>query len=388
LRTIIDRYILREIALSFFLIVFVLTFVLLMGRIIQLMDLMVNKGVEPLAIGRLVVFIIPAFLVFTIPIALLVAILIALGRLSADNEWIALRSAGISLYQITPPVVLAAVVSFLLTAAMSLLLVPYSNHAMKELLFAIAKQKASIGIRERVFNDDFAGLVLYADRIPVDGNSMEGVIVSDQRTVKEPNIIVARRGYLVYNPRSLTVTLRLQDGSIHAAGSDHKSYRKLDFHTYDLNLDLEEAVKGEGKERKKETKEMTVGELAAHLHTPTKDEHTARSLTIELNRRITIPLACLVFAVLGLPLGITARRAVKARGFTMGLIVVLLYYLVQLSGAALAETGRISPFLGTWAPNGIFAVAGSILFVQAAREVRFPNLSLLHSRHKGGRSLR
>ncbi|MEA3470677.1 MAG: LptF/LptG family permease, partial [Thermodesulfobacteriota bacterium] len=201
----INRYILREISLPFFMILFILTFVLLMGKILQLMDLMINKGVSLVAIVKLISYLMPSFFIITIPISLLIAILIGLGRLSGDNEITIMKSSGISLFQLLPPIASASLFSFLVTALMGFFLVPQGNFATKNLLFDIAKQRASIGIKEKVFNNDFEGLVLYAGHIPAHGNYMENLFISDSRISREPITIIAKRGYLVSNPKSMTV---------------------------------------------------------------------------------------------------------------------------------------------------------------------------------------
>ena len=162
----INRYILKEIALPFGMILLVLTFVLLMGKILQLMDLMINKGVRFTDIALLMLYLMPSFLMFTLPISLLIAILIGLGRLSGDNEITVLKMSGLSLYQLSIPVAGAALAAFLMTAVTTLFLVPYGNLASRNLLYDMAKQKASIGIREKVFIDDFRGILLYAEKIP------------------------------------------------------------------------------------------------------------------------------------------------------------------------------------------------------------------------------
>jgi lipopolysaccharide export system permease protein len=382
----INRYILKEIAVPFCMILFVLTFVLLMGKILQLMDLMINKGIRFRDIAQLMLFLIPSFLMFTIPISLLIAILIGLGRLSGDNEITILKMSGVSLYQMAFPVGCAAIVAFILTAATSLFLVPFGNVAAKSLLFDMAKQKASIGIREKVFIDDFRGILLYAEKIPVHGDFLEGVLVSDNRIIREPSTIIARRAYLVSNPDTLAITLRLEDGSIHTVDAGLKNYRKMDFRFYDVRLDLSSSLSEEKKADDKSSTEMTVAELSAKMRSREMNDGVLRELSIELNKKLTIPLSCLVFALIGLPLGIRAHRSVRARGFTIGLALVLIYYLLRLSGEALVETGRLSPVVGTWTPNGIFAIAGIILFYFAAREqspwIRFRSRRSSNGRHE------
>lgn len=364
----INRYILKEIAVPFGMILFVLTFVLLMGKILQVMDLMINKGIGFADIARLMLFLMPSFLMFTIPISLLIAILIGLGRLSGDNEWTVMKMSGISLYRLSLPVAFAALAAFLMTLATTIFLVPYGNIASKTLLFEMARQKASIGIREKVFIDDFQGILLYAERIPVNGDFLEGVLISDSRISREPSTIVARRAYLVSNPDTMVITLRLEDGSTHMVDAGLNRYRKMNFRFYDVRLDLAPSIAGDKGKGVKSSTEMSLSELTAILRSRGVGEEALRELAIELNKKLTIPVSCLVFALIGIPLGIRAHRSVRSRGFTIGLLLVLVYYLFRLSGEALVETGRLPPIIGTWAPNLIFAAAGLLLFSLSARE--------------------
>jgi lipopolysaccharide export system permease protein len=364
----INHYIFKEIAVPFCMILFVLTFVLLMGKILQLMDLMINKGIRFRDIAQLMLFLMPSFLMFTIPISLLIAILVGLGRLSGDNEITILKMSGVSLYQLAFPVACTAFAAFAMTAVTTLFLVPYGNVAAKNLLYDMAKQKASIGIREKIFIDDFRGILLYAEKIPVQGDYLEGVLISDNRIIREPSTIIARKAYLVSDPDTLAITLRLEDGSIHTADAGLKNYRKMDFHFYDVRLDLPSSLSDERKADVKSSTEMTVAELSAKLRSRGINRDVLRELSIEFNKKLTIPLSCLVFALIGLPLGIRAHRSVRSRGFTIGLAIVLIYYLLRLSGEALVETGRLAPVVGTWTPNAVFTIAGILLFISAARE--------------------
>jgi lipopolysaccharide export system permease protein len=368
MRRLINRYIFKEIAVPFCLILFVLTFVLLMGKILQLIDLMINKGIRFQDIAQLMLFLMPSFLMFTIPISLLIAILIGMGRLSGDNEITILKMSGVSLYQLAIPVAFAALTAFIMTAATTLFLVPYGNWAAKNLLYDMAKQKASIGIREKIFIDDFRGILLYAEKIPVQGNFLEGVLISDNRIIREPSTIIARKAYLVSDPDTLAITLRLEDGSIHTADAGLKNYRKMDFRFYDVRLDLPASLSDEKNAGNKSSTEMTVAELSAKLRSRGIEQEALRELAIEFHKKLTIPLSCLVFALIGLPLGIRAHRSVRARGFTIGLAIVLIFYLMRLSGEALVETGRLSPVIGTWTPNAVFAFAGILLSIFSARE--------------------
>ncbi len=368
MKTIISRYIFKEIAFPFGMILLIFTFVLLMGKILQIMDMMVNKGISVLDIGRLIALVMPQFMLFTIPIALLVSILIAMGRFSQDNEITALKASGVSLAQIYYPIAIASLIAFILTLVIGYFVVPKSNLATKKLLFQIVAQNASIGIKEKVFNADFKDLLLYADRIPTDGEYMEGVLISDNRILGEQNTVLAKRAFLVADPKLMIVKLRLENGSIHTVGADLKNYRKVDFKIYDINLDLS-ATLGAFSEEHKTSIEMTMPELLERMKKPGLTDSAVRELAIEVHKKFSIPLSCIFFGLLALPLGIRSHRAVKSRSFAVGLIVVAAYYLLRIGGEAVVETGYLPPAIGVWAPNVLFAVVGVYLFVMAQKEI-------------------
>ncbi len=370
---IVNRYLMKEIALPFFAVISVLTFVLLMGRILQVMDLMINKGIAFLDIARMMLYLSPGFLVFTIPISLLISILIGVGRLSGDNEWTVLRMAGLSLMQLSVPIFIAAFAAFLLTFTTTVYLVPYGNLSSQSLLFEIARKKASIGIHEKVFIDYFKDITLYADSVPASGDFLEGVFISDSRLGKTYSTIIARRAYLISDPNKETITLRLENGSTHTVDADLNNYRKADFLFYDIKLEIDAQIAGFGQRRKSST-EMTIGELQKMRKDPALKDAEKREFALELYKKSAIPISCLIFVLIGIPLGMKSHRHVRARGFTIGIILVLLYYLLRIFGETMAETGRISSFTGAWLPNLIFAVAGGFLFYMSATEQSFRRL--------------
>jgi len=368
---IIHRYLLKEISLPFGLILLILTFVLLMGKALRLMDLMVNKGVSAIDVFKLIAFLMPSLLVYTIPISLLIAILIGVGRLSNDNEITVMKSSGISLYQLFAPVMLFSLAAFAGTAIMSFSLVPLGNTATKNLLFAITQHKASVGIQEKVFNDDFQGVLIYADRIPQSGDYLEGVIISDRRPGQEPATIFARRAYLVSDPQNLSLNLRLENGISANTDFRHASYRQMIFKTYDINLAIGSNLSGPGK---KASREMTFGELTAELKKSGLKEKLARELMTELYGKITVPFSCLIFGILGLPLAIRPQRSAKTRGFVVGLCIILVYYLLQLGSDSLVEMGKLSPVIGAAGTTLLFLFTGGLIFILSAREKRLSSL--------------
>jgi len=329
----------------------------------------------------MIILIMPSLMMFTIPIALLISILIAMGRFSADNEITALKASGMSLLQLYYPVAIASLLAFIFTIVIGYFLVPQSNFASKRLLFEVASQNASIGIKEKVFNADFKGLLVYADKIPMDGKYMEGVMISDSRIIDKQNTILAEKAFLVADPKLMIVKLRMENGSIHTVSSDLKNYRKVDFKSYDINLDLSTTLAAFN-DASKDTNEMTMTELLEKMKKPGLTGTAVRELAMEVHKKFSIPLSCIFFGLLALPLGITSHRAVKSRGFAVGIMIVTAYYLLRIGGEALVETGRLSPVVGVWTPNIIFAFLGIYLFYMANKEVSLFRMAYVYLRQK------
>ncbi|MDD5475519.1 MAG: LPS export ABC transporter permease LptF [Syntrophales bacterium] len=365
----IYKYLLRETLYPFFMIILILTFVLLMGRILQLMDLMINKGVGLSVVSQLILYLVPSFLTITIPIAILISILISMGRLSRENEILVMKSAGISLYQLVPPIAVLAAAAFAASLLLGIYVVPAGNIAGRELLIEMAREKAGIGVKEKIFNDDFPGLMLYADQVSMDGVNMKGVFISDHRTARNPVTVIARSGRMITDAASGDVILRLEEGSTHMVGGDLNTYRTMNFRVYDISLDMSGNLSGSGADYGKEGEEsMTIGRILRDLREGKVSGAERNVLLMELNKRLAVPLTCIVFALIALPLGMVKHRTAKSRGFVIGLFIVAVYYVLQLGGDALGETGKIHPVTAAWAPNVILGAAGLWLFFKSAAE--------------------
>src|SRR3954471_7905923 len=206
------RYFLWEVTVPFLFGIGVFTFILLVARMLKLVELVVNRNVSLFEIGKLFAYILPTFLEVTVPMALLLAILLAFGRLSADSEIVALKTSGLSLYQMMVPVLAFTFLVYLLSLFLAMYARPWGNEKLKAGLYEIAKTRASAGLSERVFNDDFAGLVIYVEHIQPPGDQLGGILISDNRDPNQRNTVISKRGFLVSNEETHTVTLRLLDG--------------------------------------------------------------------------------------------------------------------------------------------------------------------------------
>jgi lipopolysaccharide export system permease protein len=362
-------YMLKELFPSFFLGLAGFTFVLLTGRILQLTELFVNKGIPLPYLLKLVYYLLPSFLVLTIPMATLLSVLTTFNRLSSDNEITGLKASGVSLYQMIPPAAILAVLAFSATALLSIQALPRANHESRALLFQMASTKAHAGVKERVFNDDFDGLVLYVEKVHSHSDQWENIFISDARNVSETVTIIAPEGTVLSDPQTMTVTLRLEKGAMHKLGRTPDSYQKIDFNAYDLRLDLKAAWQAKPG-AKKHPADMTLQELGRAISLLRTQNADTKPQWIKIHEKFSIPFACLVFGLVAVPLGVQTRghRAGKSMGFAWSLAVILVYYLMTNTGTSLAERGVVVLELGMWAPNTLFLLLGVYLLVKAARE--------------------
>jgi len=363
---ILHRYVFREVLTPFLLGIGIFTFVLLITRLLKLIELVVSRGLPAMQILRLIAYLMPAFLEITVPMAMLLAILIAFGRLSSDSELIAMRSSGLSLYQIVPPIALFVGLTTMATGALAMYVRPQANAHLKQALWDIARTRATAGLKPQVFNNEFPGLVIYAEQIDSRTDRLVHVLISDERDPEQRNTVFARQGYMISDSDTQTVTLRLYDGTIHSSGDAASDYQ-TDFETYDVNLDLRENLGG-SRTKDPDPKELTLPALLDLLRRQ-RDAGPVSSVALaELHRRFAIPFACVVFGLVGVPLGIAPARAVRSRGFAISLAVIFAYYILLSAGQGLAEQGTVPAWFGLWAPNLIFGALGALLLREAGRE--------------------
>ena len=380
-------YICREIAVPFALGLATFTAVLLMGRFLQLADMVVSRGVLFSDILRMILYLIPFFSMVTIPMSFLLSLLLAFGRLSADNEITAMKASGMGLYSLLPPVLSAAMLAYLATTFITLYALPWGNTSFKKLLLNVVETRATLSLKERVFNDDFPGLVIYVDHYSVEQNTMSGILIQDERDPKAPTTIFAEQGLIERIPETKSLRLSLKNGGIHRSiGSS--GYQMLEFQDYQLTINLATATK----EIAKNELDMTFAELRNALKTHTVDDKEHRDTLIEFYRRFALPFACFAFALVGVPLGIQNQRSGKASGFAISIGLILAYYIILSIGKTMGQEGLVTPVIAVWTPDLIFMLLGIYLYRKTATERTIPLIEFfrnfaahVRARKKGGK---
>jgi lipopolysaccharide export system permease protein len=357
---IISKYILKEILTPLGVTVLVFTLIFLIGNLMQLIEMIVQKGVGLWDVARLLGYTLPFLFVYILPMAFFISILLGFLRLSSDNEVTALKASGVGFFQMLPPVLILCLIAYFMTSFMAMVAQPWGEHALKRLLFNLAVVQAKVNLKERVFNDEFKELVFYIQKVNPEG-SMEDLFVFDQRQKDVPQTIVAKRGWLIPNPKDRSLNLRLEDGNIYTVTLASKSAQHIHFKTYNLVLPLENVIAAQEKREKTET-ELYLGELREKIRQTPPGEKKYYVYQLEYYKKFSVPFSCLVFGMIAFPLGLQSRLAGRAWAVILGGIVFFIYYLFLSLAFSLGEKGSLRPLIGLWLPNIIVGTMGGYLF--------------------------
>ncbi len=394
LSSVLDRYLLRELLTPFALALALCTFFVVIDRIYHLTNLVITKGVPFHLVLQLLVFMLPSFLAHTLPMALLIAVLLAGGRLAGDLEIVAFKAAGISVLRLLRPVLLAALVVSVTTAVLTLVVNPLANREFQRQLFKILQARAVSGLQERVFNNTFGDVVIYLEDISASQVGLRGLLVSDERDPKLSRIIVAHEGRLLADEENRRFTLRLLDGAVNEAdvvpveapaglteappkggAASAERYRHTAFKVYDMSLSIDSPLKSAPRVDKPEN-DLTLEELQVKIEELGHDAHGQAPYLAEWHKRLALPLAALVFTLVGFPLAVRSHRGGRSVAFVGSLGILLFYYLTMTSLESTALRQRLPVWVAIWTPNALYLLVGSGLLLATLREWRSPRLTL------------
>ena len=351
-------YLLKELASLFFLSLFIFTFILVVSRLGRLADLVINKGVDLTDILLLVLYSFPAYLTFTFPMAFLLSTIVALGRLSSENEILALKANGINLRSLLVPFAFLGLVIFIIGVLNTTVLVSRAGDAFKDTLVTIAKKSISVEDKEGAFNDSIPDVVIFIEKVDKQNRDLSGVFISDDRDEGVRQTISAERGIVSLDVNTLDLSFSLKNGSVHRWEKANDTYRTVAFKDYVFAMNLLKVLPYNPGLRRK-PHEMGIRELAAKYRAATGPEKY--EYLLEVYKKFTIPLAAVAFVLVGVPLGIRHRTEGKFSGVVYSLLIFLSYYVVVALTENIGGQYNISPFLVSITPNVLVAGAGVYL---------------------------
>ena len=348
---ILDRYIVREVSRHAFLGLVVFTFVFLVPRLVQLMEIYVRHVGSDVQILKFFLCIFPGVFVFTVPIATLIGVLLGLGRMSADSEIIALTSLGIGRRRVLLPVGMLALVGALLTLTITAWVGPAALRTVNSIKAELASSQISFQVQPRVFDERFPKKVLYVNDVSASGTQWRGVFVADTGGEGGSQVTLADSAIVIAEPRQGKLELHLQGGTTHEfSREDTNHYSVTSFGQSDWPIEV--SGLGSVHPRQRSIAEQSMRELIAGGNAGSRDA------SVEMHTRLAFPVACLVFALVAVPLGAQPRRGGRAAGSLLAVMLIAGYYLLLIMGAGLARQGKISPGTGIWMANGILTVLG------------------------------
>ena len=390
----IDRYVVRQVLMPFLLGLLVFTFIFIIQPLLDYAERLVADGVSVQLVAGLIGLLIPQALAITIPMSLLLALLIAFGRLSADREFVAMQACGVSLRRLLRPVALISIAAWAITSYVLIALVPGSNQRFLEIVFNLASERAEGDVKPRIFFDEFSDFVVYVRDIAPSGG-WQGVFLADRRADQDLAVYVAERGRLRIDREKKTIDMELFGATRHSSDPNGE-YQTLKIgyarFTVDPAAMFAELVG-------KNARQMSIAELRAQIEEnqktidpATNGPYSTHNERMEIQKRFSIPVACLVFGLIGLALGATHRRDGALGSFVIGVVVVFAYYVPLMLGPSLVKGRYLAPWLGMWLPNFILGALGIIMFIWrdrlADRPFSFRLPAWLHGiRRPRGRSL-
>jgi|RhiMethySRZTD1v2_1073278.scaffolds.fasta_scaffold06380_3 lipopolysaccharide export system permease protein len=365
--SIIDRYVVRQVLIPFLLGLLVFTFIFIIQPLMLYAEDLVAKGASAVAVASLIALLIPQALAITIPMALLLSLLIAFGRLSADREFVAMQACGISLRRLLRPVALVSVGMWMLTSYVLIELVPTSNQKFLDGVFDVTSQRAEGEVKPRTFFTEFPNLVLYVRDVPPEGG-WKGVFIADLRGDQGAPIYLAEHGRVVIDRARRRIDMELSNGTKHSVkNGDRQEYDVVRFESSKVTIDPTTMFQ---QQQDKGPRQMTIAELRAQIAErekqidPTSNApFSTHNERMEIHKRFSIPVACLVFGLIGLALGATHRRDGTLGSFVIGIVVVFAYYVPLMIGPSLVKGHYLPAWLGMWLPNFVLGALGAVMFV-------------------------
>lgn len=377
---ILTRYILREVTAHAFIGVAIFTFVLFTRDLGHILELVVRASAPLPSVVEIFSFTIPLALTYTLPMSVLLGILIGLSRLAADSEITAMRASGMGVWSFLRVLSIFVFTAWLLALVNGLYVAPRAQAALGRLEDRLKGSQVSFEIQPRVFYEGFPKIVVYVQDVKsAQGAAIwKGIFMADLSDASNPRITLAKEGVVVSEGQD-RLHLHLIDGSEHETDprdSDH--YQITTFQQTDIPIELPSTEnKADESVPASEMETRSLLQRAAH-----SDPIAARWYLIEFHRRFALPTACLVLALVGIPLGLSSKKSGKSGGFVLTILLVFTYYVISVIGVSFARQGRVSPWFGAWLADLVFlSLAVFLMFRAEKRPIELA--SWLRSSRKG-----
>jgi len=360
------KYLIREQIVPLSVCFFGLSLILITGRLLQLTRYLFTSSLTLFDLVEVMAFAMPNLIIYALPMATLVGVLLAFVRFNSDNELVALRAAGVGFHQFFPAIITLLVATTLFSFFNVLCLMPSANRAFELKLKSLGRSILPVLLKEGTFIDIVPKVVFFFGSVDPAHLRIGGVFVQDNRQPDVGVVIVADHAQIAYPPDLSQLIFKISNGMITRVSDDLKNAQAIAFKNYDLALSMDELF-GASSGLIKGRKEMTLSELAQTIRDRGNDQDV--SFSLEFHRRLALPFSCLLLGLVGAPLGALFRQSGRMAGITLGLGVFLSYYVVLSAGKGLGENGFLSPLSAIWLPNFLTAIVAVLLWIKMQFEI-------------------
>ncbi|HEV2298248.1 MAG TPA: LptF/LptG family permease [Candidatus Acidoferrales bacterium] len=361
---ILNRYVCREVVSHALLGLAIFTFVFFVPQLVQLMELLVQHAASAGETAEVFLCSIPPVLVFTLPMAMLIGVLIGLGRLSADSEIVAINACGISLRRLLVPIGAIAIFTTAVAFAITLWIAPRSLRTLRSLEYRLRASEASFAVQPHVFDERFPHMVLYVQDVSASGARWRGVLLADSNGTADSKLTLARNAIVVADAKQGKLEIHLEDASSHEYNAEDPSHYAL---STSALVSTELPLAGSGPDANA-PKDLPIAQRNS-LSLLSLRGAEALDAQVEFQRRLALPSACFLFALLGVPIGVLPRRGGRAAGFVLTILLVSGYYLLFVMGIHAAQQGYVSPGVGVWGAN-IATFLAAFLLLRRIEKIR------------------
>ena len=360
----LNTYLINQVLAPFYASLIILTSILFLSRLIPILDIILGYNIGLVDFFRLYAYFTPQLMLFALPMSGMMGVILGTTALNNENELMVLKTSGISLYRMLPPIILVALSAALLTGLFSIYLLPTGKKAKVELAFQLVKEKIERSIPEKRFSESLGDIVLYADSIDQKTRAWKGVYISDMKDPRHPITIISESGIISADSTRGTLSISLQNGVLNRTSAD--AVQTINFKGYDMNLPLETPTSNPLAKVDETT--MLQSELLEEADRKGRNSREAATYLIEFHKRLALPVSCFILTLLGFPLGFLSGPRHKTIGIPLGLAIFVLYYVLFTGSKIISESMLLPAGIAIWLPNLLFLILTMLFIKSVARE--------------------
>jgi lipopolysaccharide export system permease protein len=405
---IFHRYVIKEHIAPFFFAFSVIMFVLILKLMLQLMDMLITRGVGIIVMAQLLVYNLAWMVALVVPMSVLISSLMAFGRMGASGEITAMKAAGISMYRIVSPVFLLSILLTIIMIWFNTEILPVANYRASSLAAAIRMKKPMLSLknREGQFINDLPNTTIRVDSIDYDTGEMSGVTLFKRDSNKYETTIIAKKGRFETYPSGDKLAMVLHNGEIHREQLNQSRYIRNSFDEFrqliKVNFALDTTRQSSKSDRTKTTAEMKEdiergrariasfrksitllsegnpevddeastnmdADIRKHERLIANELRQINEYLVEIHKKNSIPVAAMVFVLIGAALGILVKRSGASIGIGVSIGFFALYYLFLIGGESAGDHMILEPWLTMWLPNFVFGLVGIALMIYSNR---------------------